>query len=287
MESPPITLRKENMQSTCLLRKYYATGLFLIITIFSVLLGSCGSDSHNRGMRILVSGNTFGLIEPCDCEVGPLGGLAKRYTLFNDLDHDHSALKFDTGGLINDIITPDEYGAILNANLLLEYDGIVPAPVDSLLFGAIAGIDSFPILDNEGPFTYEINGIRLEILAFSEFWLPGTIRDNTPSSATENSDRSSIKAWLVHLSDGEIEYLLSILPKPDFIIAGPCDWAAPTPDTLSGVPVFRAGVDGIDIIEISLEVVDGYPIITPRWYTVGTEIVEADVIVEVLQNEPD
>ena len=288
----------QNFKAFSGLRK--STIWIVSLSIFS----GCLSADHSS-ISILVSGNTNGVIEPCDCEVGPLGGLAKRATLIRKLDASNKMLRLDCGGIVDELTDPGRYAKILEAYRTIGYHAIIPGESDNELWRmAIASGDS-SWKTGVGPYHYVCQGWRIDVYALSQLWLDSiyqwlskeTGNLSTPtdslgrnSPAKERSDHQFDRAiiiWLTYLDEEELAQVLTLalkLGKPDLILAGNSDLAVPAPDTLLGVPLFRCGVDGMDLLQVSITIIDSTVAITPHWHEVGVKIGEAKDIRAILKH---
>ncbi len=261
----------------------------LTLCLFGIMAG-CQTD-REPDIRILVSANTNGIFEPCDCEVGPIGGLAKRATLMNKLDPDRSALRIDVGGITDELTDPKILSSVLEASSRLEYDAVVPGACDEKLAMLAKFKHDTRWFFSSQPVIINVNEFKIKVIAFSNLWIDSdsshvkTIENNNIDnlSGVNSKNDHDLTIWLTFLDDVQLLALIDHLPAPDFILAGGTDLIAPGPEEMKGVPVYRPSTDGIDIVEISVvrSPAQEWEII-PAWHEVHQDLREHLEIKEIL-----
>ncbi|MDP8207551.1 MAG: hypothetical protein P9L92_12865 [Candidatus Electryonea clarkiae] len=284
--------------------KSYIPQIIFIISLFIMLVFTGCFKSEKPGLFFLVTGNANGLIDPCDCEEGPMGGLAKRAALFQKLDPDGVAVRIETGGTIDEFTDQKRFDSIVRALRKMNYSVALFSNLDTNLYefareagdsvwlsttgtakslrsvSEVIDLNIFTLTRNEVDyFTSLINNPddqkseQLFEIRFQSKWDKWSREKNLRSS-----QNPVLNIWITYIEDELLNQFLKQVPvdeKPHFVLAGGCDWTVPVPDTLAGIPVFRPGVDGMDMLEVRVSLLnnDGWEII-PTWHEIGVDIPE-------------
>ncbi|HEB84160.1 MAG TPA: hypothetical protein ENI92_04075 [Bacteroidetes bacterium] len=253
--------------------------LLLLTFAFAAALVPAGcSLGPGRTVTLWVSGNTNGVLEPCECEVGPLGGLAKRMTLLTRYRDPANSLTFDTGGLVDDLTDPGRYPAVVEACRRMGYTAILPGTPDSLLYRY--AVDRGPFFTGPGPWVFETGGVTIRVLAFSPLWEDELVEDSF--SGGRAGEKADLTLWITYLPEDTLRGWLNRYPHPDLILAGDSDITDPRPEMLESVPLYRCGVDGMDLLEIRVRRSRSGWRFAPTWHPVGVDVVEDPGIRDLL-----
>ena len=101
---------------------------WIVFLSVHILFVSCSTDSGKQNLKsgkltIVYSGNIGGLTNPCGCRI-PMGGLAKRATIINEIRKEtQNIVIFDSGALLyqnNHLYPPYDYFLRIIANLVTD-----------------------------------------------------------------------------------------------------------------------------------------------------------------------
>ncbi len=246
--------------------------------------GAGGGKKTTGEVQLLVTGNANGLLVPCDCEMGPLGGLAKRGVLFDSLDNGN-AVRINLGGTIDELTTPSVYPDAVRALELLEYDLLLPAKQDRALLAEAQVQDAANWLTKPGRYVIERDSVVLIFHVFSDLW--DDAAEHRPSKpgvleADTSAEKDTVEIWLTHVPEDRLPELPATCPAPDAILAGGTLLTAPQVDTLEGAPVYRPSADGMDLLNLSIRFEQGEPVIRGDVHWVDHHIREREDVKALL-----
>jgi hypothetical protein len=172
--------------------------VFLLGAAGTIALALKGQDEEDLAFTLFLSGADQGVIEPCGCSGGQLGGIGRRAMLLETLAYgDIPRLVLGTGGIIksNEPLQVIRYETILLCMDEMGYDAVGLGPQELSL-----GLDrlrearelvEYPFLLSNVAFTdeddlpflpyliKEVNGTRVRILSF----LPDSLKDKLPENS--------------------------------------------------------------------------------------------------------
>ncbi len=242
--------------------------------------GKAGAESVFTGIQVLVTGNSNGMIQPCDCELGPLGGLAKRKTLFDSLSVGSHTIRLELGGIVDPLTPATSYPAIVAALDSLCYDLVLPGEGDKGLWAEARLQKQKQWQGQTGPVYLTHGDYVVQVAAFSDAWGYSELSPKQQNSM--KAGNVDLSLWITHVPDDSLMPLLQRLPHPDLILAGGSQMTSPQPDTLLGVPVQRPGIDGMDLLELKISFSGGEPEIRCNVHWVDETIQEDETIHNIL-----
>lgn len=88
--------------------------MLYLLCCFLLGCGIAFAKENNKPLKILCSGETHAMLNSCDCQVNPGGGLPKRSKLLKDIRSRNDLLLLDAGGFsgggLYDTYTEEEAG---------------------------------------------------------------------------------------------------------------------------------------------------------------------------------
>lgn len=239
------------------------------------------SASLGPRLRMRISGNLEGRLEPCGCASGQLGGLARRaFYLKQDQNHD---LLIEGGNTVKDG-SPLEREKLATALSVLdvcgysalglgETDFLLPATdlamyLQGYSITALASdlVESTPVTAGE---TFPVkpyrdhDGAAPARVASLVLHLPeGEARKHFSLLAPEAAWKRAmtdcpperLRLLLVHGSEHEVRAAAAYAPRPDLVIGVSQAFNEPParPETVGGVPVVFTGIRGRLILDLAL-----------------------------------
>jgi hypothetical protein len=168
--------------------------LICLLTATTVFAASATQGQTSQRITVFFTGNELGTMKPCGCSGGQLGGLDRRYTIFNAVNP-QNRLIFDTGSLVPESTEQNifKFSIIVQAYAMLGYDVVNLTEQDIAIArqaGLLEGIGSiFNCITAGSP-----EDIKLPDKYTKKFSLNGTALEITVASA-ENQEQLS------HLAD--------------------------------------------------------------------------------------
>ncbi len=230
-------------------------------------------------IKILVSGEMQGRLEPCGCASGQSGGLARR------MQHIGEQRNYDLlleGGDLIDGATPLDSLKLMAASEVLflmgKYDALGVGPKDLLLSredwnlfltGAPVVASNLTCTDPAWPakpfLEKDVRGIKVRVASFL-LNLPESVRgkDSTIqmvptatawTNALAGADAATRRIVMLHGSDTEIRALIPQLqPAPDLVVGVDPGYIepSPVPTKVGGVPLVFTGTRGRVLLDVWL-----------------------------------
>ncbi len=246
------------------------TKLQLIALLGLIIFASGCSFYADPDLRIFVSANTNGIFRPCDCEVGPMGGLAKRARIMTKEDPARKALRIEAGGIVDELTDSTHYGSILEAYNFMRYDIILPGSNDELLLDWAIELKKKGWIGTRDQRIIKKNDLVINVTTFGpeEFGIGyETVELAESRQSGLDAKDADIIIWVTYVDEDRLEQLVNNHQSPDLILAGNTDYANPEIEFIKDIPVLRPGVDGMDLLDIKLNYKnDGWDI-KPKWHT--------------------
>lgn len=242
---------------------------------------STASEQLGPRLRLRISGNLEGRLEPCGCASGQLGGLARRaFYLQHDRDYD---LLLEGGNIAGDgtplgreklatalaVLDLHGYGVLGlgeqdflqplgDLSMYLQGFGLTPIASDLVETKPVTAGETFPsklFRDHDGTPSARVASLVLRLPE-------GPAREHFEVRAPEASWRAAMadcppermRLLLVHGTPGEARAAAAYTPRPDLVIGvSPSMYEPPgQPEDVGGVPVVFTGVRGRMILDVSL-----------------------------------
>ncbi len=255
-----------------------------LFAVFPLLIAFAQDPSEGPRLRLVVSGQLEGRLEPCGCASGQLGGLARRMFHLQQ-QRDAYELRIEGGNLIPSgpgaaneldeqkletalmILDTANYDAVclgpddlrLPADVLVRAFGGFSGPVLSADLTPIAPIEDWPV----EPFvdrTAKATKVRIAALTMRVPEVAAkTFRIVPPADAWRAAmtgvDTNAMRILVVHGNDADVRALSGLEPRPDlFVAVGPHHGEPPQQSdaTKDGVPIVHPGTRGRILIDMTL-----------------------------------
>jgi hypothetical protein len=172
-------------------RLSFIFGISVVVVVSSIIFSSsqpiqAGQVNASECITVFFTGNELGQMQPCGCSGGQLGGLDRRYTVFNTVSPKDRVI-FDTGSLVPESTEQNliKFNIIVQAYSQLAYD-VVNLTKEDILVARQAGLfDALPGLFN--CITPEVaDDVNLPARYAKRFTLNGSIVDVVVAVADTN-----------------------------------------------------------------------------------------------------
>ena len=291
-------------QYTCISPSRYCDMVFFIlIYIIAPLLLSYSAVAQDS-VSFVYTNNTNGYIEACDCGEEPLGGLARRKFIFDNIRKNERAVIFvDAGDFLNQFgFSPQQDSMTIRLYELLSYDAVNPGDNEFA-----NGYDFFERIVSRSklPFTsstlwhdnrpiaqpYQIvtrENYKIGIIGYTPYSAfryfpknkqPGVHsaneRERLNAAIKDIRSRVDILMVLSHAGSEEDKLILSDFPDIDMIVGAHDQVEIEEPIVDKNRYIVQAGGNGTKVGKLTLYLKSGKMINhTNRFYTLSENITE-------------
>lgn len=286
--------------------------------VFSLIVSFAALCGANPCLNVVSSGESHGMLFPCDCPVEPGGGMAKRMTVVKGLRLEQKNLLLDAGGFAGggpyDTYTEGRSGdsvrtvAMIRAMGALAYDAVAVGD-DDLVYGArwlarMAAEYHVPLVcanvrDSLGtvlfaPYTIVARaGLRIAVVGVvtSERLFPGDKRSHIvdPEPVLDSllpilDSLSDIQILLCHGGDAMSTAAATRYPVLDLVVNGHRKGAREPIVPTSGAPVLEFGFQGKSLSFVPYDCRSGqFDLARARWIAVDASVPEDTLVAQMLQ----
>ena len=305
----------------CIPSRLAGTGIalrmaFILLTAFCI-----AATGGTRSLLVLAGGESHGMIDACDCEMEPGGGVAKRASLVASIRKKAGDLLlldaggFSAGGIYDDY-TEGRYAdslrtvAMLRAMEKIRYDAVAIGDDDLQLGGkwlvnqAAAGglplvcANCFAADGSSLVKPYLIvkkNNLRIAVTAVVTteklFPVDGKVTIRAPETALaavwkEMCSKSDIQILLSHLGQNETGAIIGKFPGIDLVVNGHRKTGKQPMFSVGTVPVLQFGFQGKSLSGVVLSAKDTTVTSGPaRWYDVVPELPDDPALTGIIREE--